>query len=101
MNNLASTNLALSYFKRNNSFDAFDILKKAIKYEPKNVTLLETISAMYFLNKEYNSAIAFGTMGLKIDPQSKKIIGVLADANHAIGKNDEVVKYQNMMNSLR
>lgn len=42
----------------------------------------------------------FKKRGLKSDAQSKRIIGVLADANHALGKDNEVQKYQRMMNAL-
>jgi tetratricopeptide (TPR) repeat protein len=100
-NSLASNNLALLYYNRNNPAEAITILKQAIKTDPKNISLIESIAAIFFLTQDYKSAIEFGSMGLNIDPRSKKIIGVLADANHALGNNDEVLKYQNMMNALR
>jgi tetratricopeptide (TPR) repeat protein len=100
-NSLASNNLALISYNKNNIVEAINILKQAIKKDSTDITLVESLSAIFFLTQDYKSAIEYGTIGLSINPQSRKIIGVLADANHALGNNEEVVKYQNMMSTIR
>ncbi len=100
-NSLASNNLALISYNKNNIVEAINILKQAIKKDSTDITLVESLSAIFFLTQDYKSAIEYGIIGLNINPQSRKIIGVLADANHALGNNDEVAKYQNMMNAIR
>ncbi len=92
--------LALIYYNQKDLLKAIATLNKGLKANGENITLLETCAVMYFLSKDNQNAIAYGLRGLKVDAQSKKIIGVLADANHAIGNDAEVHKYQQMMNTL-
>ena len=99
-NVLAWNNLSLIYYNRNDFSSAFTILEKGLKSNEENITLLESCAVYSFLTKDYQKAIAYGLRGLKADSSSKKIIGVLADANHALGNDAEVQKYQRMMSVL-
>jgi tetratricopeptide (TPR) repeat protein len=99
-NVVAWNNLGLIFYNRANLSNAIAVLEKGLKANPENITLLETCAVISFLSKDYQKAIEYGLRGLKIDAQSKKLIGVLADANHAIGNNTEVLKYQQIMNTL-
>ncbi|MFM7015495.1 MAG: tetratricopeptide repeat protein [Bacteroidota bacterium] len=96
----AWNNLGLIYYNRNNASEAIKQLEKGLTANPENITLLESCAVMSFLTNNYQQAIAYGLRGLKADGQSKKIIGVLADANHALGNDAEVQKYQRMMSAL-
>jgi len=99
-NVLAWNNLALIYYNKNDISKAISTLEKGLIANAENITLLESCAVISFLTKDNQKAIAYGLRGLKSDAQSKKIIGVLADANHAIGNDAEVQKYQRMMNSI-
>lgn len=99
-NTNAWNSLSLIYYNRNDLSNAYAILEKGLKANGENITLLETCAVISFLSKDNQKAIAYGLRGLKVDSQSKRIIGVLADANHAIGNDTEVQKYQRMMNAL-
>jgi len=92
--------IALIYYNQKDLKNAIATLEKGIKSNGENILLLESCAVMSFLSNDYQNAIAYGLRGLKVDSQSKKIIGVLADANHAIGNDTEVQKYQQMMNAL-
>lgn len=99
-NIIAWNSMALIYYNQEDLSKAIATLDKGLKANGENITLLETCAVMCFLSKDNQNAIAYGLRGLKVDAQSKKIIGVLADANHAIGNDAEVQKYQQMMNTL-
>jgi tetratricopeptide (TPR) repeat protein len=96
----AWNNLSLIYYNRNDITKAINTLEKGLKVNEENITLLESCAVISFLTKDNQKAIAYGLRGLKSDSSSKKIIGVLADANHAIGNDAEVQKYQRMMSAL-
>ncbi|MFM7016146.1 MAG: tetratricopeptide repeat protein [Bacteroidota bacterium] len=100
LNTNAWNSLSLIYYNRNDLSNAYAVLEKGLKANGENITLLETCAVIAFLSKDNQKAIAYGLRGLKVDSQSKRIIGVLADANHAIGNDAEVQKYQRMMNAL-
>lgn len=96
----AWNSLALISYNKNDLSKSLEILEKGLKVNGENIILLETCAVISFLSKDNQKAIAYGLRGLKVDAQSKRIIGVLADANHAIGNDAEVQKYQRMMNAL-
>ncbi len=96
----AWNNLSLIYYNRNDITKAINTLEKGLKVNTENITLLESCAVISFLTKDNQKAIAYGLRGLKSDSSSKKIIGVLADANHAIGNDAEVQKYQRMMSAI-
>ena len=99
-NALAWNNLGLIYYNKNDISKAISTLEKGLMANEENITLLESCAVISFLTKDNQKAIAYGLRGLKSDSSSKKIIGVLADANHAIGNDAEVQKYQQMMSAL-
>lgn len=99
-NTSAWNSIALLYYNKKDITNAMATLEKGLKANGENIILLESCAVISFLSNDNQNAIAYGLRGLKIDSQSKKIIGVLADANHAIGNNTEVLKYQQMMNAL-
>ena len=99
-NTSAWNSIALLYYNKKDITNAMATLEKGLKANGENIILLESCAVISFLSNDNQNAIAYGLRGLKIDSQSKRIIGVLADANHAIGNNTEVLKYQQMMNAL-
>ena len=69
--------------------------------DPTSMLILENIAAVSFLNKSYAQAIEYANRALKINGNSKKSLGVLADTYRTMGNAAEASVWQQKYNGAR
>jgi tetratricopeptide (TPR) repeat protein len=75
-------------------------LKLGDNADPGNITIIEGITVVSFLNRDYDQAIAYASKALAINSNHRKCLAVLADTYQALGNMEESNKYRQRWSSL-
>jgi tetratricopeptide (TPR) repeat protein len=87
--------------KKNKTKDAGDLVKQAIRLNPKNAKMHTKMGSVYSKQSAYDNAETEFNSALDIEPKNEKALSGLADVYEANGKNNDAIRTMKKIEEIK